>query len=172
MTMEAEHDEQGYPKLYRNGVGLMLINREKKVFLGERRIKADFPLTKTTQESAWQMPQGGIDYEEPPRDAALRELMEEIGTANVKIIAESKQWLTYDFPESLRKILWGGRFYGQRQKWFLLSFLGDDSEINIHTRHPEFVKWKWEDPQQLPDLIVSFKKDLYRAILKEYHDFM
>lgn len=170
--MELERDEQGDPKIYRHGVGLMLINREKKVFVGERRIKKDLLLGDAKTDRVWQMPQGGIDFEEDPRDAAFRELQEEIGTAHVKIIAESKSWIVYDFPEPLRKVLWGGRFYGQRQKWFLMSFLGDDSEINIHTRHPEFIAWRWVNPQMLPDLIISFKQELYRTVLKEFQSFL
>lgn len=167
-----EWDEQGHRKFYRPGVGLMLLNREKKVFIGKRKVKADVPLYDSKGEIAWQMPQGGIDFDESPEHAALRELEEEIGTVNVKIIAESNHWFTYDFPEPLRKVLWGGRFHGQRQKWFLLSFLGDDSEINIQTRHPEFVAWKWEDPQVLPDIIVPFKRDIYFAVLREFQQFL
>jgi putative (di)nucleoside polyphosphate hydrolase len=168
--MTLEYDEDGHQKFYRKGVGLMLLNKQGQVFIGERFVKPDLPVS--FGGSLWQMPQGGIDFGETPRHAAMRELKEEIGTQNVKILAESRRWLTYDFPPELRKTLWGGRFYGQRQKWFLLLFLGDDSEINIHTKHPEFAKWRWEDPEKLPDIIVSFKTDLYHNVLKEFRRFL
>ncbi len=144
---------------YRPGVGMMLLNRDHQVFVG-RRID-------TTSE-AWQMPQGGIDEGESPREAARRELREEIGTDKTEIIGESRGWLTYDLPGELIPKLWGGRFRGQRQKWFALRFTGDDGDINIATDHPEFCAWQWVKIDRLPALIVSFKRDLYRAVAEEF----
>jgi len=110
------------------------------------------------------MPQGGIDPGEEPAVTALRELREEIGTDKATILAESPEWLRYDLPESLRKKLWRGRFRGQRQKWFALRFDGDDSDIDIATSHPEFSTWRWEQPSRVPELIVPFKRELYRDV--------
>ncbi len=144
---------------YRRGVGVMLLSREHKVFVAQR---IDTPF------AAWQMPQGGIDQGEAPRDAALRELEEEIGTSNAEIIAESRDWLTYDLPQDLVPKVWSGRYRGQSQKWFLLRFLGEDSDIRIDTTEPEFAEWKWAAPETLADLIVPFKRRLYREILTEF----
>jgi putative (di)nucleoside polyphosphate hydrolase len=144
---------------YRPCVGMMLINRDGLVFTA-RRID-------TTAE-AWQMPQGGIDKDEDPREAALRELEEEIGTRCADIIAESRDWLTYDLPENLIPKLWGGKYRGQKQKWFALRFTGTDADINIATSHPEFSHWKWVKPDALPGLIVPFKKKLYEDIVEEF----
>ena len=97
-------------------------------------------------------------------------MKEEIGTVNVRLIAESHDWISYDFPEELHSTLWGGRFFGQTQKWFLVKFLGSDSEINIETRHPEFIAWRWVNPQDLPEIIVPFKRDLYVKLLEEFKE--
>jgi putative (di)nucleoside polyphosphate hydrolase len=137
----------------------MLLNRSSLVFVGQRR---DY------SGEAWQMPQGGIDAGEKPREAALRELKEEIGTDHAEILAESKRWFEYDLPPELRQQVWRGRFRGQRQKWFVMRFLGLDREINISTRHPEFSAWKWIAPADLPRLIVPFKRQLYRELLEEF----
>ena len=155
--------------VYRQGVGLMILNFQGKALVGQR---CDTKNLVTDGGSAWQMPQGGIDSNETPWQAALREMKEEIGTVNVRLIASSRGWLTYDFPEPLRSTLWGGRFYGQTQKWFLLEFLGNDGEINIHTRHPEFVSWQWIAVQELPNMIVSFKHDLYLKVLEEFKEYL
>lgn len=144
---------------YRPGVGLMLLNRDGLVFVAQR---LDMP------SDAWQMPQGGIDEGEDPRTAAIRELEEEVGTANAEILAESRDWYLYDLPPELRGVLWGGKFRGQRQKWFALRFLGDDGDINIATEHPEFSAWKWAAMADLPDLIVPFKRQLYRELVAEF----
>lgn len=152
---------------YRKGVGLMILNAQGLVWVGQRRDTGHI-----ISPSAWQMPQGGIDNVETPWEAALREMKEEIGTVNVRLIAETPDWITYDFPEELGNTLWGGRFFGQTQKWFLLEFLGDDNEINIDTRHPEFVAWRWVAPHELPDLIVPFKHDLYIKILEEFKEYL
>lgn len=145
---------------YRRGVGVMLLNHEHKVFVG-RRVD--------TEGDAWQMPQGGIDEDEEPRDAAFRELREEIGTDKAQIVAESKAWLHYDLPAGLRK-RWNDRWRGQQQKWFVMRFQGVDSEINIATEHPEFSAWKWVPIEHLADLIVSFKRQLYLDLLKELRE--
>lgn len=149
---------------YRKGVGLMILNAQKQVWVGQRANTANL----VGGADTWQMPQGGIDGTETPWQAALREMKEEIGTVNVRLIAESERWISYDFPEELHTTLWGGRFLGQTQKWFLVEFLGQDHEINIQTYHPEFATWKWVDSHQLPQLIVSFKHDLYVKILEEF----
>jgi len=145
---------------YRRGVGIMLLNQRNEVFVGQR---AD------TQGEAWQMPQGGIDEDEQPRSAAFRELREEIGTDKAQIIAESKAWLRYNLPPELRK-RWNDRWRGQQQKWFVMRFQGSDADINIATEHPEFSAWRWVAIERLPDLIVSFKRQLYLDILVELRD--
>jgi putative (di)nucleoside polyphosphate hydrolase len=144
---------------YRQGVGVMLFNRAGAVFVG-RRID--------THADAWQMPQGGIDDGESPRDAALRELAEEIGTAKAEIVGESRDWYAYDLPPAVRRKVWGGRFRGQRQKWFALRFTGKDSDIDLDTAHPEFAAWKWVSLPSLPELIVPFKRALYRELVAEF----
>jgi putative (di)nucleoside polyphosphate hydrolase len=146
---------------YRPCVGMMVLNTQSEVFVA-RRIDM--------RSGAWQMPQGGIDKGEEPQQAALRELEEEIGTNNVEILAESEGWLDYDLPDELVGKMWGGKYRGQRQKWFVVRFLGDDGEINIETEHPEFLEWKWVAHEKVPELIVSFKKDLYCAVVNEFKD--
>lgn len=148
-------DPQSLP--YRPCVGVMLFDTRGQVFVGRR---IDTP-------DAWQMPQGGIDKGEAPETAALRELEEEIGTANAEIVAVTADWLAYDLPEHLIGKLWGGRWRGQRQKWFACRFLGDDSEIRLDTGHPEFDAWRWVAPEQLTELIVPFKRAIYAAVVEE-----
>lgn len=144
---------------YRSGVGIMLFNPKGEVFVAKR-------LDMTSE--AWQMPQGGLDAGESPQAAALRELKEEIGTDNVEIIRESADYYSYDLPDSLIPKIWDGRYRGQKQKWFAFKFLGKDDEININTAEPEFSEWKWIDMRMLPDLIVPFKKRLYRSLVEEF----
>ena len=147
---------------YRSGVGIMLVNRAGQILVARRTDMA---------EEAWQMPQGGIDRGEAPAVAALRELKEEIGTDKAEIIAESRDWLAYDLPEALKGRVWGGRYRGQRQKWFLCRFVGEDADIDLgHTTHPEFSAWRWVEPAELPRLIVPFKCALYEAVLAEFRD--
>jgi putative (di)nucleoside polyphosphate hydrolase len=119
---------------------------------------------------AWQMPQGGVDPSETPRQAAMRELEEEIGTTKADILAESRVWLKYDLPVELAGGIWGGRYRGQRQKWFVMRFTGSDADINLATEHPEFDAWQWVAADRLPDLIVSFKRQLYIDILAEFRE--
>jgi len=152
-------------KRYRRGVGVMLLNAEKKVFVGARIDNTD---------EAWQMPQGGIDEDEEPWATALRELEEETGIEPhlVERIADCAERLKYDLPEELCGTLWGGKYVGQDQDWYLARFLGRDSDIDIATKHPEFREWRWIEPQQLPDLIVPFKRELYRQLLSEFSDYL
>jgi putative (di)nucleoside polyphosphate hydrolase len=138
----------------------MLLNRSGEVFVGRR---IDMPAL-----PAWQMPQGGIDPGETPFQAALRELREEIGTDKVELLAENPVWLTYDLPPELSRGVWGGRYRGQEQKWFAMRFTGDDSDIDLATEHPEFDAWTWLSPERLPDVIISFKRQLYIDILAEF----
>ena len=138
----------------------MLLNPAGEVLVGRR---IDMPIL-----PAWQMPQGGIDKGETPRQAALRELKEEIGTDKAEILGESRMWLKYDLPPELARGMWGGRYRGQRQKWFAMRFLGSDTDIDLATDHPEFDTWKWIPPEQLPELIVPFKRRLYIDILAEF----
>lgn len=144
---------------YRQGVGLMLLNDQGLVFVARRIDMAG---------EAWQMPQGGIARGEAPRDAALRELEEEIGTAKAEIIAESREWLQYDLPPDLRARLWGGKYRGQRQKWFVLRFLGTDADICIATAKPEFGAWKWAPVDELTKVIVPFKRAVYDKVVAEF----
>lgn len=148
---------------YRPCVGVMLVNMDGKIFVGQRI---------DNKVEAWQMPQGGIDEGEDPRAAALRELGEETGIdpGHVEIIGKSRDEHFYDLPDELVGRLWGGKYRGQRQIWYLARFVGTDADINIKTRHPEFRDWKWTAPETLPELIVPFKKKLYREILQEFRD--
>ncbi|WP_321325001.1 RNA pyrophosphohydrolase [uncultured Parasphingorhabdus sp.] len=150
---------------YRPCAGIMLANRSGQVFVGQRLDAAD-----SNYPDAWQMPQGGIDKGEEPETAALRELREETGVVEdfVQIIGRSTEEYLYDLPDELLGKIWKGKYRGQRQSWFLMRFTGEDDHIDIRTEHPEFKNWKWTDPQGLPDLIVPFKRDLYRAVLKEF----
>jgi putative (di)nucleoside polyphosphate hydrolase len=146
---------------YRPCAGIMLINRDNLVFVGQRN---------DSRYDAWQMPQGGIDAGEDPRKAAIRELEEETGVKPhlASIIAESKAEHVYDLPDELIGKMWNGRYRGQRQRWFLARFLGEDSDINIATRHPEFHAWQWVPHTKLVDLIVPFKKELYANVIAEF----
>lgn len=156
----ADHDN-GRPA-YRPAVGIMLLNRRGRVFVA-RRIDV-------TAVPAWQMPQGGIDPGETPRQAALRELAEEIGTGKAEIIAESRGWMSYDLPAALAAKVWGGRYCGQRQKWFVMRFTGRDSDIDLAASHPEFDAWRWVPIDELPRLIVSFKRQLYVDVVTEFRE--
>ncbi len=143
---------------YRRGVGIVLFDKAGRVFAARRLDTAD----------AWQMPQGGIDAGETPRQAALRELEEEIGTAQAEFLAETEGWLTYDLPDDLVGKVWKGRYRGQTQKWFAFRFTGGDADIDINTAHPEFAEWRWVPFDRLVELIVPFKRELYRAVCSEF----
>ncbi len=146
---------------YRSNVGIMLINDDGHVFVGQRL---------DNNQNAWQMPQGGIDCDEDPKSAAYRELLEETGIEqeNVKFLAKSSKWLLYDLPEDLIPKLWDGKYRGQKQKWFLFKFLGTNRDINISTERPEFSNWKWMPKENLLEEIVPFKKSVYESVLREF----
>jgi putative (di)nucleoside polyphosphate hydrolase len=147
------------PADYRPGVGVMLFDRSGQVFVAKRH---------DTPGEAWQMPQGGIDPGEDPRAAALRELEEETGTGNAELVAETADWLLYDLPAELIGKVWSGRYRGQAQKWFAVRFLGSDAEINpAKHQDPEFSDWKWAPLAQLPELIIGFKRELYKSLVAE-----
>ncbi|CAI8235276.1 MAG: RNA pyrophosphohydrolase [Planktomarina sp.] len=150
---------------YRANVGIMVINQEGLVFVAQRL---------DHYSDAWQMPQGGVDPGEDTQTAAIRELEEETGIpANkVNIIAESSDWIPYELPPDLIPKLWDGKYRGQKQKWYLMKFLGEDTDINIDTSEPEFSTWKWIDPKELPNAIVPFKRDVYVRVLEEFQDFL
>ena len=142
----------------RTGVGIAVLNSENKVFVGKRR---DNLLDK------WQMPQGGVDLDESLLNAMKRELIEETSIQNIKVLKEFDRWLEYELPENLVGKIWKGKYRGQKQKWFVVRFLGNDSEIDINTKYPEFIEWKWVDIENLPNLIVLFKKHVYKQITVE-----
>ena len=142
----------------RIGVGAIVLNNKNQVFVGKRK---DNPIDK------WQMPQGGVENNEDLLNAMKRELYEETSIKNIKVLKEFDQWLEYELPNNLIGIIWKGKFRGQRQKWFITRFVGDESEINLNTKHPEFIEWKWLPVNMLPEVIVDFKKDVYLTILKE-----
>ena len=142
----------------RIGVGIALLNHENKVFVGKR---IDNPT------NSWQMPQGGIDQNENFLDAAKRELEEETGIKSVKLIKELDGWFKYDLPKYLLGKLWKGKYRGQKQKWLVMKFLGKPNEINVKTKNPEFLDWKWIEISKLPEIAVDFKADIYKKIKEE-----
>jgi putative (di)nucleoside polyphosphate hydrolase len=147
----------------RIGVGIVLLNNKNKVLVGKRK---DNPVDK------WQMPQGGVDKDEDYITAMKRELFEETSVTSITVLEEFEEWLEYELPENLLGIIWKGKFRGQKQKWFISRFIGDDSEINIKTEQPEFIEWKWIDMNELPNVIVDFKKEVYEKILKKLKKFI
>ena len=154
-------DEKRLPM--RTGVGIIILNNNNQVFVAKRK---DNPVDK------WQMPQGGLDEGEDFVAAMKRELIEETSIRNIKILKEIENMYQYELPEKLVGILWKGKFRGQKQKWFITKFLGQDNEINLNTKNPEFIEWKWIEPKKLPDVIVNFKKKLYINLLKEINSFI
>ena len=142
----------------RIGVGIILLNHENKVFVGKR---IDNPT------NCWQMPQGGVDSNENFLEAAKRELEEETGIKTIKLIKEIDGWLEYNLPENLLGKIWNGKFRGQKQKWFVMKFLGEKDEININTKKPEFLEWKWLDIPELTKVVVDFKAHVYNRLAKE-----
>tara|TARA_B100000029_G_scaffold153591_1_gene148822 strand:- start:1294 stop:1770 length:477 start_codon:yes stop_codon:yes gene_type:complete len=142
----------------RLGVGIVLLNRKNKVFVGKRI---------DNSQNFWQMPQGGIDTNESFLEAAKRELEEETSVKTVKIIKELDSWFIYELPKDLLGKIWQGKYRGQKQKWFIMRFLGKNDEINIKTLNPEFLEWKWIDPFELPNVAVNFKTNIYKKLVKE-----
>ena len=142
----------------RTGVGIVVLNSENKVFVAKRK---DNPVDK------WQMPQGGVNKNEKLLDAMRRELAEETSISNVKLVKELDYWLQYELPVHLVGIIWKGKFRGQKQKWFIVRFEGNDNEINLDTSNPEFIEWKWLDIENLPTVIVDFKKHIYKKLVIE-----
>lgn len=146
---------------YRPGVGMVILNYKRMIFIAKRTDK---------KSEYWQMPQGGIHLGETPSKAALREMSEELGCCDNqgRIIAETRKWYSYDIPVELIPKLWNGQFRGQRQKWFLIKFTGDDQDINLDTAEPEFVQWRWAYKREIPRVIVPFKRQLYKDVLHEF----
>ena len=148
---------------YRSNVGIMLINDDGHVFVGQRL---------DNNQNAWQMPQGGVNKDEGYLMAMKRELHEETGITSIKVLKELDQWFEYELPKSLLGIIWKGKYRGQKQKWFIVKFTGKDSEIDLKTKHPEFIEWKWVEMDELPKIIVDFKKDVYEKLLLELKKFI
>tara|TARA_B100000427_G_C15112269_1_gene422011 strand:- start:57 stop:533 length:477 start_codon:yes stop_codon:yes gene_type:complete len=147
----------------RNGVGIILLNKENKIFVAKR---IDNP------KNFWQMPQGGVDKNENYYKAALRELEEETSIKSVKLIKEIERKFTYILPDHLIGIIWKGKFKGQKQKWFVMRFIGKESEININTKHPEFLDWKWIGLEDLTKIAVNFKLNVYKNIKQELSEIL
>ena len=141
---------------FRIGVGVIVLNEKNRVFVGKRK---DNPVDK------WQMPQGGVNEGEKLIDAMKRELEEETGIKNIKILKEIDGWAEYELPENLLGKIWRGKYRGQKQKWFIVKFIGDEDEINLKTSKPEFIEWKWLDIENLPGVIVEFKRKVYEDLL-------
>lgn len=150
---------------YRPCAGVMLMNPDGRVFVGQRM---------DTALEAWQMPQGGIDEGEEPLAAAVRELGEETGVSpkHIELVAEAPDWLTYDLPPELVGKVWKGRWRGQTQRWFLFRFLGNDDDVNIRTAHPEFRAWRWMDADDLPGVAVPFKRALYEEVVAAFRGYL
>jgi len=147
----------------RIGVGAIVLNNKNKIFVGKR---ADNPVDK------WQMPQGGVNKGENLITAMKRELMEETSIQNIKVLKKIDRWFEYELPKDLLGIIWKGKFRGQKQKWFIVRFIGNESEINLKTKHPEFIEWKWIEIDELTNVIVDFKKDVYKKLAIELKEFI
>ena len=147
----------------RIGVGVIVLNNKNKVFVGKRK---DNPVDK------WQMPQGGVNKKESFLSAMKRELEEETNIKSIEIMKVLNGWFEYELPENLLGIIWKGKFRGQKQKWFIVEFIGEEKEINLKTKHPEFIEWKWVEMDKLPEIVVDFKKKVYKKILVELKRFI
>jgi putative (di)nucleoside polyphosphate hydrolase len=161
MSAQEIHEPAKPDYLYRSGIGIMLINKEKKIFVGKRI---------DNHSDAWQMPQGGIDAGESENEAMFRELKEETGISAfaVKILQKSRGYFYYNLPYKLQKKFWGGKYLGQRQRWYLVEFIGDESLVNIQTEDPEFSAWKWVSSEEILSAIVGFKRELYEDVINEF----
>ena len=146
----------------RTGVGIVVLNNQNKVFVGKRK---DNPVAK------WQMPQGGVDDGEDYISAMKRELFEETSINSIEVLEEIERFFEYELPKNLIGIIWKGKFRGQKQKWFITKFVGKEKEINLNTKNPEFIEWKWIIPEELPNVIVDFKKKIYLDLLKDIKKF-
>ena len=147
----------------RTGVGAIVLNSENKILVGKRK---DNPVDR------WQMPQGGVNKNEDYVSAVKRELYEETSIKNIQILKEFEEWLEYELPKNLLGVIWKGKFRGQKQKWFITKFTGEDNEINVNTLNPEFIEWKWIEMDELPNVIVEFKKDIYKKIFLKLKNFL
>ena len=152
---------QNKPLPLRTGVGVIVLNQNNKVFVGKRK---DNPVDK------WQMPQGGVNEGENLIDAMKRELKEETGIKNIRILKEVEGWSEYELPENLLGKIWRGKYRGQKQKWFIVKFLGNDNEIDLRTSNHEFIEWKWLEIESLPGVIVEFKKKIYEELVPKIKD--
>lgn len=161
VSSDKKNIQQKPDYLYRSGVGIMLLNKKQEIFVGKRI---------DNNSDAWQMPQGGLDVGELEKDAMFRELFEETGIKdnNVRLITQSKGHYYYNLPYKLQKKFWGGKYLGQKQRWYLLEFIGDDSQINVDTQDPEFSSWKWISSAEIINAIVHFKKQLYSEVITEF----
>ncbi len=149
--------------LYRSGVGIVVINHDKEIFVGKRI---------DNHSDAWQMPQGGLDAGEGEDTAMWRELAEETGIKDIRVLAKSSKYFYYNLPYKLQKKFWGGKFLGQKQRWYLVEFLGDDEIINVTTEDPEFSEWKWIAREKILDAIVPFKRKLYDNVINEFREYL
>ena len=149
---------------FRIGVGIILINKKNKIFVGKRK---DHP-----NNNKWQMPQGGVNAGEDYVAAMKRELQEETSVKSFEILKEFDDWTQYELPDYLKGKIWKGKFRGQKEKWFLLKFTGSDNEINLKTKYPEFIDWKWVNPEIIPNIIVDFKRKLYEELLTKIKPFI
>ena len=147
----------------RQGVGVIVLNNDNRVLVGKRK---DNPIDK------WQMPQGGINKNETPLNAMKRELAEETSIINIELLKEIDNWLEYELPPHLLGKIWKGKYRGQKQKWFIVKFTGNENEINLNTKYPEFIEWKWIDYNLLPEVIVDFKKEVYKKLKNELKNFI
>ena len=146
----------------RIGVGIIVLNKQNKIFVGKRK---DNPIDK------WQMPQGGVDENEDYLTAMKRELLEETSIKNIIVLKKIDGWFEYELPKNLLGIIWKGKFRGQKQKWFIVKFTGEDREVNLNTKHPEFIEWKWIHLNELTEKVVDFKKKVYEGLYEEIKRF-
>ena len=153
--------QQKLPMRY--GVGIIILNKQNKVFVAKRR---DNPIDK------WQMPQGGLDANEDYISAMKRELYEETSIKSIKVLKQLEGFFEYELPNNLIGIIWKGKYRGQKQKWFITKFIGEEKEINLKTQNPEFIEWKWVTPEELPNVIVDFKKNMYLKLLDNIKKFI